>query len=105
MSLYSSKKIREDKKKGDAIHIFKNNKTFDKYVLQLSKELAFYLDIETNIIIYKIEAVVKLHYTGWPRRENSFLYPNCIIYITNRGIKIFDAAFSYYLFRFYSIEL
>ena len=39
----------------------KNNKTFDKYELQLSTEITFYSDIETTILIYLIEARIKLH--------------------------------------------
>ena len=65
MSLYSSKIIREEKMKGDVVHIFKNNKTFNKYVLQLSTELTFDSGIETTIIIYQIEACIKLHNIIW----------------------------------------
>ena len=53
------------KKKGYAVHIFKNNKTLDKYVLQLSTELTFNSGIETTIIIYQIEARIKLHDMIW----------------------------------------
>ena len=59
--MYSSKNIREEKKKGVVVHNFKNNKTFDKYVLQLSTEITFDSGIETTIIIYQIEARIKLH--------------------------------------------
>ena len=61
ISFYSLKKIREEKKRGNAIHIFKNNKTFDKYVLQFSTEITFDSGIEMTIIIYEIEARMKLH--------------------------------------------
>ena len=59
--MYSSKKIREEKKKWDVVHIFKNKKTFDKYVLRHSTEITFDSDIQTTIIIYEIEARMKLH--------------------------------------------
>ena len=65
INLYSSKKIREEKKKGDVVHIFKNKKTFDKYVLQISTEITFDSGIEITIIIYQIEARIKLHNMVW----------------------------------------
>ena len=61
MCLNSSKKIREEKKKGDVVHILKNNKTFGKFELQLSTEITFDSGIETTIIIYQIEPRIKLH--------------------------------------------
>ena len=61
MCLNSSKKIREEKKKGDVVHILKNNKTFDKFELQLSTEITFDSGNETTIIIYQIEPHIKLH--------------------------------------------
>ena len=67
ISLYSTKKIREEKNNGDVVHIFKNNKTFDNYVLQLSTEITFDSDIEMTIIIYQIEARIKLHNIIWSR--------------------------------------
>ena len=57
--MYSSKNIREEKKKGVVVHNFENNKKFDKYVLQLSTEITFDTGIETTIIIYQIEARTK----------------------------------------------
>ena len=65
ISIYTSKIIREETLKGDVVHIFKNNKTFNKYVLQLSTELTFDSGIETTIIIYQIEARIKLHNMIW----------------------------------------
>ena len=100
MSHYSSKKIREEKKEGDVVHIFKNNTTFDKYVLQLSTEITFDSGIETTIIIYQIEARIKLHNMICSCLGKSFLYPNSIIYNTYQGIKVFDAAFPCFLLRF-----
>ena len=47
--------------KGDVVHILESNKTFNKYVLQLSTEITFDSGIETTIIIYQIEARIKLH--------------------------------------------
>ena len=61
MSLYSFEIIREEKIKGGVVHILENNKTFNKYVLQLSTEITFDSCIETTIIIYQIEARIKLH--------------------------------------------
>ena len=55
--MYSSKKIREEKKKGYVVHIFKNTKTFDKYVLPVGTEINFDSGIETTIIIYKMKLV------------------------------------------------
>ena len=55
------KKIREEKKKWDVVNIFKNKKTFVKYELQLSTKITFDSGIETTIIIYQIEARIKLH--------------------------------------------
>ena len=60
-SIFFRKKIREEKRKGDVVHIFKNNKTFDKYELQLSTEITFYSGIETTIRINQIETRIKLH--------------------------------------------
>ena len=51
--------------KGGVVHIFKNNKTFDKYVLQLSTEITFDSGIETTIIIYQIDVCIKLHNIIW----------------------------------------
>ena len=65
ISLYPSKIIREEKMKGDVVHIFKNNKTFNKYALRLSMEITFNSGIETTIIIYQIEARIKLHNMIW----------------------------------------
>ena len=59
------KKIREEKKKWDVVKIFKNKKTFAKYELQISTKLTFDSGIETTIIIYQIEAHIKLHYMIW----------------------------------------
>ena len=75
----------------------KNNKTFDKYELQLSTDINFYSGVEMNIIIYLIEAHIKLHNTIWDPLGKSFFYPNSIVYITYRGFKGFDAPFSFYL--------
>ena len=75
----------------------KNNKTFDKYELQLSTEITFYSDIETTILIYQIDAHIKLHNMIWSKRGKSFLYPNSIFYITYRGFIGFDALFLFYL--------
>ena len=61
ISMYSSKKIREEKRKGYVVHIFKNTKTFDKYVLQLSTDITFDSGIEMTIIIYQIKSHIKLH--------------------------------------------
>ena len=72
INLYSSKKIRDEKRKGDVVHISKNNKTFDKYVLQLSTEITFDSGIETTIIIYQVEARIKLHIMIWSRSGNHF---------------------------------
>ena len=83
--------------KGEVVHIFKNNKTFDKNLLQLSTEITFHSGIETTIIIYQIKARIKLYNIYLSHREKSFLYPNSIIYITYRGFKVFDAPFSFYL--------
>ena len=47
--------------KGDVVHILENNKTFNKYVLQISTEITFDSGIERTIIIYQIEARIKLH--------------------------------------------
>ena len=51
--------------KVDVVTIFKINKTFDKFVLQLSTEITFDSCIETTIIIYQIEASIKLHNIIW----------------------------------------
>ena len=59
--MYSSKKIREGKKKWDVVQIFKNKNTIDKYVLRHSTEITFDSDIQTTIIIDQIEARMKLH--------------------------------------------
>ena len=75
----------------------KNNKTFENYKLQLSTEITFYSDIETTILIYQIDARIKLHNMIWSKRGKSFLYPNSIFYITYRGFIGFDAPFSFYL--------
>ena len=56
--------------KGDVVNIFKNNKTFDKFVLQLSTEITCDSGIETTIIIYQIEARTKLHNVIWSRQGN-----------------------------------
>ena len=61
ISLYHSKLICEEEMKRDVIHIFKNTKTFNKYALRLSTEISFDSGIETTIIIYQIEARIKLH--------------------------------------------
>ena len=98
--VFFKKKIREEKRKGDVVHIFTKNKTFDKYELQLSTEITFYSDIETTILIYLIEARIKLHNMILSQRGKSFLYPNSIVYITYRGFKGFDAPFSFYLLTF-----
>ena len=42
--------------KGDVVHILENNKTFNKYVLQLSTEISFDSGVKTTIIMYQIEA-------------------------------------------------
>ena len=97
ISLYSSKKIREEKKKGDVVHIFINNKTFDKYELQLLMQITFYSGIETTILINQIEARIKLNNMIWSQPGKSFLYPNSIVYITYRGFKGFDALISFHL--------
>ena len=65
ISLYPSKIIREETLKGDVVHIFKNNKTFNKYALQLSTELTFDSGIEMTIIIYQIETRIKFHNMIW----------------------------------------
>ena len=77
--------------KGDVVHIFKNNNTFDKYMLQLSTDITFGSGIETTIIIYQIEARIKLHNMIRSTFGKSFLYPNYILYITYGGFKGFDA--------------
>ena len=51
--------------KGDVVNIYKNNKTFDKFVLLLSTEITFDSGIETTIIIYQIEVRIKLHNIIW----------------------------------------
>ena len=51
--------------KWDVVHILENDKTFDKYVLQLSTDITFDTGIETTIIIYQIEARIKLHNIIW----------------------------------------
>ena len=94
--LYFSKKIREGKKKGDVVRIFKNNKIFDKYVLQLSTEITFDSSIETTFVIYQIVAHIKLQKMLCSRYIKSILYPNSILYITYRWFKVFDALFSFY---------
>ena len=43
------------------VHILKNNKTFAKYVLQLSMEITFESGIETTFIIYQNDAHVKVN--------------------------------------------
>ena len=96
-SVFFNKKIREEEKKGDLVHIFNNSKTFVKYELKLSTEITFYLAIEKNIIIYQIESLIKLHNMIWSSLQKSFLYANSIIYITFGGFKSFDAPFSFYL--------
>ena len=53
--------------KGDVVHIFKNTKTFDKFVLQLCMQITFDSGIETTIIIYQVEAGMKLHNMIWSR--------------------------------------
>ena len=65
IGLYSSKQIGEEKKKGDVVDLFKSNKTFDKFMLQLSTEITLGSCIEINIIIYKIEICMKLHNKIW----------------------------------------
>ena len=75
----------------------KTTKTFDKFVLQLSREITFYSCIETTIIIYQMEARIKLHNMIWSHYGKSFLYPNSNVYLTYRGFKVFDAPFSFYL--------
>ena len=61
ISMYSSKKIREEQKKGYVVHIFKNTKTFYQYVLPVWTEITFDSGVETTIIIYQIEARIKLN--------------------------------------------
>ena len=85
------------KKNGYVVHIFKNNKTFDKFVLQHWKEITLDSGIETTIIIYQVEAYIKLHNILWSQYVKSFRYPNSIVYITYRGFKVFDAPFLFYL--------
>ena len=94
------KKKRCEKRKWDVVHIYKNNKTFDKNDLQLSTEITFDSCVETTIIIYQIEAPIKLHNMSCSCREKSFLYPNSIVYITYRGFNVFDDSFSFYLLPF-----
>ena len=84
-------------KKGDLVHIFNNNKSFVKYELNISTEITFYSGIETTIIIYQIEARIKLHNMIWPHNGKLILYANSIFDITLRGYKSFDAPFSFYL--------
>ena len=91
------KKLREEKNKLDVVNIFKNKKKFVKCELQLSTEITFDSGIETTIIIYQIEARIKLQNIIWSCYEKSFLYPNSIVYITYRGFLVFDALFSFYL--------
>ena len=91
------KKIREEEKKGDLVHILNNNNTFVKYELKLSTDITFYSGIEKNIIIYQIEACIKLHNMVRSALEKSFLCPNSNVYITFRGFKSFDAPFSFHL--------
>ena len=67
--------------KGEVVHIFKNNKTFDKFVLQLWTELSFDSGIEKTIIIYQVEARIKLHNMIWSHYGKSFRYLNSIVYI------------------------
>ena len=62
--------------KGDVVHIFKNNKTFNKYALRLSTEITFDSGIETTIIIYQIEVRIKLHNIIWLIYGKYFRYPN-----------------------------
>ena len=80
--VFFKKKTREEKRKGDVVHIFKNNTKFVKYELQLSMEITFYSGIETTLIIYQIEARIKLHNMIRSSNGKSFLYPNSIVYIT-----------------------
>ena len=61
ISLYSSKNLREEKMKGDVVHIFKNNKTFVKYEVQLLMAITSDSSIKTTIIIYQIDAHINLH--------------------------------------------
>ena len=62
--------------KGDVVHIFKNNKTFVKYESQLSSKKTFDSGIETTIIIYQIEARIKLQNIIWLFKGKYFRYPN-----------------------------
>ena len=80
--------------------IFSKTKKICKYELQLSIEITFDSGIETTIIIYQIEARIKLHNMFWSRPGKSFLYPNYIVYITYRVFNVFDAPFSIYLLLF-----
>ena len=63
-------------------------------MLQLSTEITFDSGIEMTIIIYQIEAHIKLHNVISSRQGNSFFDPNSIGYITYPGFKFFDAPFS-----------
>ena len=83
--------MREEKKEVVVVHIFKNNHTFNKYVLQISTEITFDSGIEMTIIIYQIEVHIILHNMVWSLYGKSFLYPNSIVYITYRGFNVFDA--------------
>ena len=65
--------------KVDVVNIFKINKTFDKFELQLSPDINFDSGIETTIIIYQIEPRIKLHNMVWSRYTKAFLYPNSIV--------------------------
>ena len=67
ISFYSSKSLSELKMKGDVVNIFKKTQTFDKFVLPLSTEITFDSCIEKTIIIYQIEARIKLHNIIWSR--------------------------------------
>ena len=89
--MHDSIKIREGKKKGYAVHIFKSEKTFDKYVLQISTEITFDSGIKMTNIIYQIEVHIKLHNMVWSLYGKSIWNPNSIVYITYRGFKGFDA--------------
>ena len=61
--------------KGDVVHILENNKTFNKYVLQLSTGITFVSGNETTIVIYQIKAHIKLHNIIWLIYGKSFRYP------------------------------
>ena len=103
--VFSKKKIREEKRKGDVVHIFKNNKTFDKYELQISTKITLYSGIKTTMTIYQTEARIKIQNMKRSPFGKSILYPISIVYKILWRLKVLTHHFHFTYFRFNSIEL